>query len=120
LLEAGTRYRYRNTPAPERYLAAATSYPSADLSQVSPLVANYELLSPETALAERIMLGLRLASGIDLERSAAELGCELWTPERARARDRLLAQGKLSLRGSLAAIPKQHWLFADGIIAALM
>ena len=120
LHEAGARYRYRNTPAPERYVAAASSYASADLSVVSPLVANYEPLSPETALAERIMLGLRLASGIDLERSAAELGCELWTPERARARDRLLAQGKLTLVGSVAAIPKQYWLFADGIIAALM
>jgi putative oxygen-independent coproporphyrinogen III oxidase len=120
LHEAGARYRYRNTPAPERYVAAASSYATADLSQVSPLVANYEPLSPETALAERIMLGLRLASGIDLEHSAAELGVELWTPERARARDRLLAQGKLTLTGSVAAIPKQHWLFADGIISALM
>jgi putative oxygen-independent coproporphyrinogen III oxidase len=120
LSEAGARYRYRNTPAPERYLAAASSYATADLSQVSPLVANYEALSPETALAERIMRGLRLASGVDLEHAAAELGAELWTPERSRARDRLLAQGKLTLRGSIAAIPQQHWLFADGIIAALM
>jgi oxygen-independent coproporphyrinogen-3 oxidase len=120
LQEAGARYRYRNTPAPERYLAAAASWATAQLSQVSPLVASYEALSPETALAERIMLGLRLASGIDLERSAAELGTTLWTPERTLARDRLLAQGKLTLQGSIAAIPKQHWLFADGIIAALM
>ena len=120
LAEAGARYRYRNTPSPERYLAAASSYAAADLSQVSPLVAAYEPLSAETALAERIMLGLRLASGIDLERAAAELGAELWTSERARERDRLLAQGKLTMRGSQVAIPKQHWLFADGIIAALM
>jgi putative oxygen-independent coproporphyrinogen III oxidase len=120
LNEAGARYRYRNTPAPERYVAAASSYATADLSVVSPLVANHEALSPETALAERIMLGLRLASGIDLEHSAAELGTVLWTPERARARDRLVAQGKLTLNGSVVAIPKQHWLFADGIIAALM
>lgn len=120
LYEAGARYRYRNTPAPERYVAAASSYATADLSLVSPLVANYEPLSPETALAERIMLGLRLASGIDLERSAAELGTDLWTAERARARDRLLIQGKLTIQGSRLAIPKQHWLFADGIIAALM
>ena len=120
LHEAGARYRYRNTPSPERYLAASSNYPDANLSVVGPLVANYEPLSPETALAERIMLGLRLASGIDLEQAARELGTELWTPERARARDRLLAQGKLTQRGSMVAIPKQHWLFADGIIAALM
>ena len=120
LSRPGERYRYRNTPSPERYLAGAPSFAEADLAQVGPLVANYEPLSPETALAERIMLGLRLADGIDLERSAAELGTPLWTSERARARDRLLAQGKLELNGGTARIPKRHWLFADGIIANLM
>ncbi|HET7541525.1 MAG TPA: radical SAM family heme chaperone HemW [Polyangiaceae bacterium] len=120
LFEAGQRYRYRNTPSPERYLAAAPQYAAADLSRVGPLVANYELISPETALSERIMLGLRLADGVDLERAAAELGSKLWTPERSRARDRLLAQGKLSLHGPNVSIPKRHWLLADGIIASLM
>ncbi len=120
LHEGNRRYRYRNTPSPERYLAAASLFAQADLSQVSPLLANYELIPPETALAERIMLGLRLAEGLDLERSAAELGAELWTPERARARDRLLAHGKLTLSGPRVSIPKSHWLLADGIIASLM
>jgi len=120
LQEAGQRYRYRNTPSPERYLAAAPLFAEADLSQVSPLVANYELISPETALAERIMLGLRLAEGLDLERSAAELGTELWTPDRARARDRLVNQGKLQVTGPQVSIPKHHWLLADGIISTLM
>ena len=120
LHEGNQRYRYRNTPSPERYLAAASRFAQADLSQVSPLVANYEIIPPETALAERIMLGLRLAEGLDLERSAAELGTELWTPERARARDRLTAQGKLAINGCQVSIPKSHWLLADGIIATLM
>ena len=120
LYESNQRYRYRNTPSPERYLAAASLFAEADLSQASPLVASYELISPETALAERIMLGLRLAEGLDLERAAAELGTELWTPERSRARDRLLAQGKLRVTGSQIAIPKAHWLLADGILASLM
>jgi len=120
LVEGDRRYRYRNTPSPERYLAATSLYAHADLQQVGPLVASYEAIPPETALAERIMLGLRLAEGLDLERSAAELGTELWTPERARARDRLTAQGKLELCGSRVSIPKSHWLLADGIIASLM
>lgn len=120
LVEGAQRYRYRNTPAPERYLAAAPLFAEADLARVGPLVANYELISAETALAERIMLGLRLAAGLDLEHSAEELGTELWTPERARARDRLLAQGKLKLDGPRVSIPKSHWLLADGIIASLM
>jgi len=120
LSNATERYRYRNTPAPERYVAAAANFARSDLSQVGPLVANYEVISPDTALAERIMLGLRLAEGIDLEQAASDVGAELWTPARARARDRLVTQGKLSVNGSRVSIPKQHWLFADGIVAALM
>jgi len=114
------RYRYRNTPSPERYLTGGAAFPSADLSREGPFVAVLEPISPETALAERIMLGLRLADGIDLERAASELEVELWTPDRARARDKLLAQGKLALRGPVLSIPKSSWLFADGIIAQLM
>jgi len=120
LLEGNQRYRYRNTPSPERYLAATSLYACADLHELGPLVASYETIPPETALAERIMLGLRLAEGLDLEQSAAELGTELWTPERTRARDRLVAQGRLKLSGGQVSIPKSHWLLADGIIASLM
>jgi putative oxygen-independent coproporphyrinogen III oxidase len=115
-----TRYRYRNTPSPERYLAGGPSFASAELLREGPLVANFEPISAETALAERIMLGLRLADGVDLERAADELGVPLWTPERMRARDKLVAQGKLTLRGPVALIPKAKWLFADGIISELM
>lgn len=116
----GARYRYRNTPSPERYLAGREQFATASLSEVGPLVGSYEPIDADTALAERIMLGLRLAGGIDLESSAREVGAELWTTERARARDRLLAQGKLEIDGPRVAIPKRHWLFADGIIATLM
>jgi putative oxygen-independent coproporphyrinogen III oxidase len=120
-LGAGSaRYRYRNTPSPERYLAGGPSFASAELLREGPLVANFEPISAETALAERIMLGLRLADGVDLEHAADELGVPLWTAERVRARDKLLAQGKLTLRGPVALIPKAKWLFADGIISELM
>lgn len=116
----GARHRYRNTPSPERYIAGRERFADAKLDEAGPLIGSYEPIDAETALAERIMLGLRLADGIDLERSARELGTELWTSERARARDRLLGQGKLSIDGTRVSIPKQHWLFADGIIATLM
>ncbi len=116
----GARYRYRNTPSPERYLAGREQFASADLFREGPLVANFEPLAPETALAERIMLGLRLADGVDLGRAESELGTPVWTAERARARDQLERQGKLVLRGQVASIPRPHWLFADGIIARLM
>jgi len=114
------RYRYRNTPSPERYLTGGAGFASADLSREGPFVAVLEPIPPETALAERIMLGLRLADGVDLERAASELEVELWTLDRARARDKLLAQGKLAVRGPVLSIPKPSWLFADGIIAQLM
>ena len=114
------RYRYRNTPSPERYLLGHASFATADLGREGPLVATFEVIAPETALAERIMLGLRLADGVDLEHAATEVGAPLWTGDRARARDKLLAQGNLTLRGEVASIPKSKWLFADGIIAQLM
>jgi putative oxygen-independent coproporphyrinogen III oxidase len=114
------RYRYRNTPSPERYLAAGSLFAKAELAREGPLVANFEEIPAKTALAERIMLGLRLAEGVDLEAAASELETELWTAPRARARDKLIAQGKLTLQGSIASIPKSQWLFADGIIAELM
>jgi putative oxygen-independent coproporphyrinogen III oxidase len=120
LANGAARYRYRNTPSPERYLAGCSQFAAADLSREGPLVANFEIIAPETALAERIMLGLRLADGVDLQRAADELGTPLWTPERARSRDKLLAQGNLTLSGARASIPKDKWLFADGIIAELM
>jgi putative oxygen-independent coproporphyrinogen III oxidase len=114
------RYRYRNTPSPERYLLGRSGFAGADLEREGTFVANFEVIAPETALAERIMLGLRLADGVDLERAAGELGAPLWTPDRARARDKLLRQGNLTLRDGVASIPKNKWLFADGIIAQLM
>ena len=114
------RYRYRNTPSPERYLAGSASFALADLSREGPFVANFEEIPAETALTERIMLGLRLSEGVDLEAAASELETALWTPERTRARDKLVAQGKLTLRAGIASIPKSQWLFADGIIAQLM
>jgi putative oxygen-independent coproporphyrinogen III oxidase len=114
------RYRYRNTPSPERYLTGSAGFALADLSREGPFVANLEKIPAETALAERIMLGLRLADGVNLEAAASELETALWTPERTRARDKLVAQGRLTLRDGVVSIPKSQWLFADGIIAQLM
>jgi putative oxygen-independent coproporphyrinogen III oxidase len=120
LVAPSGRHRYRNTPSPERYLAGRAHFARAALDREGPLIASFEPISPETALAERIMLGLRLADGVDLGRAEEELGSLVWTQERARARDKLLARGKLTLEHGVASIPKQHWLFADGIIAELM
>lgn len=110
--------RYRNTPAVERYLAA--DWARADLSSASALTPEHERIDAETALRERILLGLRLAEGLDLGRAARELGVPAWTEERQRAARRLVERGRLLVEGEVLRVPRSAWLFADGTIAELI
>jgi putative oxygen-independent coproporphyrinogen III oxidase len=114
----GARLRYRNTPSPERYLAG--DWRTAPLAGEGSLIASVERLSPETLLTERILLGLRLADGLDLDAAEAECKSPAWTPRRLRALDKLERTGRVTRQGSRIAIPKAQWLFADGIIAELI
>lgn len=123
------RLRYRNTPSVERYLEGwtglnptpeARSLQASDPFSEGPLLAERELIDPETALRERLLLGLRLEEGLDVDGAAAELGVTPWTPPRARARDRLLQVGRLEQAGGRLRIPPSQWLFADGIVAELL
>lgn len=107
----GRARRYRNRTDPERYMAEALAGRSTEGSS--------EDLSPETRLRERIMLGLRLAEGLDLGAAADELGVPAWTNERRRAADRLLRKGLLSMEGPRVRVPERAWLFADGVAAEL-
>lgn len=109
--------RYRNAPAPERYQAASRS---AALWQVSELVSDAERIAPDTALKERLMLGLRLAEGVELDALAASTGATAWTRERERAVERLVTRGQLEQRGSRLVIPRSAWLFADGVVRELL
>jgi putative oxygen-independent coproporphyrinogen III oxidase len=109
LTTSSGRRRYRNTPSVERYLAA----PGASESDVEPI-------EPQTALRERLMLGLRLAAGFDLVAAASELGVEPWPPERVRAAERLVTRGRLEQHGDRLVIPKSAWLYADGTISELL
>ena len=61
-----------------------------------------------------------LALGLLIAMSKVETWHDEVNPERARARDRLVQQGKLEISGSQVSIPKSRWLLADGIIASLM
>ncbi|MFO0566606.1 MAG: hypothetical protein U0263_13135 [Polyangiaceae bacterium] len=112
------RVRYRNTPNVERYLAAHDS--GEPLFEPGQLVSEVELIDAKTALAERIMLGLRLAEGLDLDAVGQELGVDPWTRELSAAVERLCARGRLARQGGVLAIPKSAWLFADGTIAELL
>lgn len=107
----GAAVRYRNLRSPDRYMAAALA--GGDTAD------SKEPLDAETRLRERIMLGLRLRAGLDLERAAAELEIPAWTDARRRAADRLIRAGRLEIQGGRLTIPRTAWLLADGIAAEL-
>jgi oxygen-independent coproporphyrinogen-3 oxidase len=71
-------------------------------------------------LSEALMLGLRLADGVDVERAERATGAAMWTPSRRSAVQRLEARGQLQRDGSRLSIPKAAWLFSDGIISQLI
>jgi oxygen-independent coproporphyrinogen-3 oxidase len=99
--------RWRNDVVPERYVAAG------------PAAAASEPLDGETMLRERIMLGLRMDEGLDLEASAQDLGVPAWTQERTRASAWLRERGRLEVSGSRIRIPRSAWLWTDDTAARL-
>jgi putative oxygen-independent coproporphyrinogen III oxidase len=111
----GGAVRYRNRADPRRYVRAALATPS----DLPGLAAEIEPLTPETRLRERIMLGLRLAGGIDLSEAGAALGLAPWSAERLRAIDRLTKKGRLVRDGDIVRIPREAWVWADDTAAAL-
>ena len=119
---ADERVRYRNTPSPERYLAGAGEWRDANLREANSgaLQRDVEPIDAATALRERLMLGLRLADGLDVERAARDVGAEPWPEDRARAVERLLARGRLERCEGRLRVPRDQWLFADGTIAELL
>ena len=122
---SGQRIRYRNRPQPEGYMDSALGLGvgcdaerrSAALRQ---LEHEAEPLSAAVQLQECLLLGLRLADGVDLERAAARIGADPWPPARRRAAQRLIERGRLLQQGSRLVIPKPAWLFSDGIISELL
>jgi oxygen-independent coproporphyrinogen-3 oxidase len=110
------RVRYRTTPSPERY-QAATFYAPFELGDSSAVI---EPIDAETSLRERIMLGLRLAEGLDLEAAGRELGVDALPADRRAALARALDRGRLERSNGSLRIPKTQWLFADGIISELL
>lgn len=105
--ENGSGVRWRNHIDPSKYIQ------STDPTMTR------EPLSPEQLLKERIMLGLRLASGLDLGEAGRDLGVDPWTPERVRTIEALVGRGRLVREGPRLRIPPEAWLFADDTIARL-
>jgi oxygen-independent coproporphyrinogen-3 oxidase len=107
----GAAVRYRNHKDPLRWAAAALSG--------EPLESEQEELSGETRLKERIMLGLRLADGLDLDQAAAALGVPAWPAARRRAADKLVARGRLAVADGRVHVPARARLWTDGVAAEL-
>jgi oxygen-independent coproporphyrinogen-3 oxidase len=113
------RVRYRNAIDPARYVEATRAVRSDVVGEGDGLSISSEALDGETLLRERIMLGLRIAEGIDIDANAAELGVEAWPEDRRRALARLEASGRVEREGSRLVIPPGAWLFADDTAARL-
>lgn len=113
-----TRVRYKNVLAAERYMSAFSRASAHDPFEEQ--LSERELIDGETSLKEALLLGLRLAEGVDVERIAALHHTDPWPQERTRAAQKLERRGKLLRRGGKLSIPREHWLFADGIIRDLL
>ncbi len=107
--------RLRNAIDPATYVAWTSRAGEPDM----PVADLVELLDGETLLRERIMLGLRLRDGFDLEAAAAELGVTPWTEDRKRAAAWLVERERVVVEGGRLSIPPRAWLFADDTAARL-
>ena len=111
--------RWRNAVAPERYVAATRAVLRAVIGEGDGLSESSEDLDPEALLRERIMLGLRIEGGMDIDAAAAELGIAGLTPERRRVAGWLEARGRIEQSGSTLRIPRASWLWTDDTAARL-
>lgn len=102
--------RWRNPTDPKRYLEW-TRGPMID--------ADVEDLPTDALLRERIMLGLRIADGLDLGATGRDLGVDPFTPERTREIDRLIKSERLTREGDVLRVPRAAWLFTDDTAARL-
>jgi putative oxygen-independent coproporphyrinogen III oxidase len=104
--EPASGVRYRNAVQPERYVGDGTSESS-------------ESLDAPTLLRERIMLGLRVDEGIDIDAAALELRTSGWTPERRHAATWLEERGRIVRDGTRIRVPRAAWLWTDDTAARL-
>ncbi len=114
--------RYRNAPSPREYLRCASAWEKTDLLKAGSGLPQSELeeLGPETRLLERIMLGLRLSDGINVEEAARKLGVPPWSDRAADRYQRLLRDGSLEQVEGRTRIAPSRWFIANEIIAQLI
>lgn len=111
--------RWRNAIVPKDYVERTRKARSDTLGEGDGVTIFAEPLSAEALLRERIMLGLRVAEGVDLARAAADLDVDPWTPERLRTIAALDARGRIVREGDVLRIPRAAWLFTDDTASRL-
>jgi putative oxygen-independent coproporphyrinogen III oxidase len=116
-LRDGRVVRTRNTRNAARYMEAVKASSAADLAEAGGVVEEAEELEASTLLCERIMLGLRLAEGVDIRAAGEELGAEGWTRRRLRAARMLEGRGRLRIDGDRVTVPRRQWIW-EGDTAA--
>jgi oxygen-independent coproporphyrinogen-3 oxidase len=108
----GSARRYRNPAGPREYVHRAHD---GEIDRFG----EDEKLDGPTRLRERIMLGLRMKDGFDLEEAAREVGTEPYPDDRRAALEKLEARGRLVRRGSRLRVPRDAWIWVDDTAAAL-
>jgi len=111
--------RYRNAIDPRAYAEATKSARRDRVGDGDGVSISSEPLDALVLLRERIMLGLRLAGGFDLEACGADLGLEPFTPERTREIERLGSKGRVVREGGRLRIPREAWIWTDDTAARL-
>jgi coproporphyrinogen III oxidase-like Fe-S oxidoreductase len=109
--ESGSATRYRNRTQPDAYMTGALGS--------EPPTASEEALDAATRLRERIMLGIRMRDGFDLEAAAADLGADPYPGERRAALGNLLARGRIAREGTRLYVPRESWIWVDDTAATL-
>lgn len=112
------RVRYKNLLSPDRYMDIWEA--TRTRSPFSEHLSEREVISPDVAHQEALLLGLRTADGVDLDEVSAIRGGDPLTPERKASIARLATTGRLEVEGSRLRIPRRHWLISDGIIRDLL
>ncbi|MBK7396869.1 MAG: coproporphyrinogen III oxidase family protein [Myxococcales bacterium] len=113
--------RYRNDTDPARYMEKTRALALAEPSDADGLSLEHEHLDAETLLRERIMLGLRLAEGLDLAAAAVALGLspdEVWSTRKATI-ERMSRDGDLVVEGTTLTVARDRRLRTDGLAARL-
>ncbi len=111
--------RYRNDINPASYMTRANAMIVAPPSADDGVSTTAETLDTAALLRERIMLGLRMCDGVDLDKVASDLKCEVWTSERKKSVLELVRRERLVIDGGRIRIPKTAWLWTDDTSARL-